>query len=250
MRSEDGSPISPRTLVNKFKLIKSCFSVAERKGVIPKNVLNGATKPECIRNHTMPPPFDIVETLCKLLKMDGSRISDESWTLLPYCFRYTGCRLDEICGLRSESVCVEDGIPCLRVKAGKAALRKQNLFPGGIKTVPVHPRLWPLLCELKRKRSGLLFPDSGIRDIGDKERPNIRHGDVFSAEYNVVSRKIWSKMHVHAWRSYVCSYLTKVAMVPEIVSEDIVGHANGSVHRDYAGLAPLSVRYEAICKLP
>lgn len=250
IRSGDDSVISPRTLVNKFALLKTCFSYAEKKGVIQKCVLNSATKPECHSNPTLPPPFDLVDELCDMRKSDGSRLTDETWRVLPFCFRYTGCRLDEICGMRTESICVEEGIPCMRVEAGKAELRKYNRFPGGIKTIPAHPRLWPLLCEIKTLRSGLLFPDAGIRNIGDKDRPDIRYGYIFSKEFNIAARKIWSKMHVHAWRSYVCSYLTKVAMVPEIVSEDIAGHAGGTVHREYAGLAPLRIRYEAVCKLP
>jgi integrase len=250
MRSDEDATISPRTLVNKFKLIKSCFAFAERKGVVQKNVVCGASKPECNKNNTESPPFELVDALCDFPKIAKSRISDVSWRILPYCFRYTGCRLNEICGMTSESIVVEDGIPCIRVKAGKADLRKNNKFPGGIKTIPVHPRLWDMLRGLRGSRSELLFPDSGVRDIGDKARPYVRHGFYFSMEYNKESRKIWQKMHVHAWRSYVCSYLTKVAMVPEIVSSDIAGHATGTVHRDYAGFAPLRIRYEAVCKLP
>lgn len=249
--ADDGdSGISPRTVANKYSCVRAVFGLAERRGVVTNNVVKRVDKPSFDESHVISPPFDLVDQLCYLPKVPNSCISDDSWRILPLCFRYTGCRLDEICGLMSDGVTVESGIPVIKVRAGKAELRKKSVFPDGVKTVPVHPNLWPHLERLKNTKDGLLFSDGGQRNIGDADRPKIMHGRYFSAEYNVQSRKIWRQMRVHAWRSYVCSYLTKVAGIPEMVSEDIVGHAGGTVHRDYAGLAPLSVRYEAVKKLP
>jgi integrase len=247
---ESEDEISPRTVANKFSCLRSVFALAERRGVVPMNVVNRVDRPPYDEKHVLSPPFDMVDKLCDLPRMADSRLSEETWSTLPLCFRYTGCRLDEICGLLSEGISVEEGIPIIRVRAGKAELRQKNLFPGGMKTVPVHPRLWPHLQQLKKLRHALVFSDSGQRNIGSADRPKISHGRYFSCEYNTQARTIWPHMRVHAWRSYLCSYLTKVAGVPEMVSQDIAGHAGGTVHRDYAGLAPLSVRYEAVKKLP
>lgn len=242
--------IEARTVVNKFKMVKTAFPYAVKRGLLPQNVFNRVETPEYDRRHVLPPPFELVEQLCNLPKIPHSVLTDESWAILPFCFRYTGCRLNEICSSKSDSLFIEDSIPCIKVQAGKAELRKKDLFPDGMKTVPLHPRLWPMLQKLSEKRNGLLFPDAGLKSIGDAQRPKLRYGKYFSSEYNIQSRRVWSQMRVHAWRSYLCSYLTKVAMVPEIVSQDIAGHATGTVHRGYAGMAPLRVRYEAVCKLP
>ena len=77
-----------------------------------------------------------------------------------------------------------------------------------------------------------------------------RYGRHFSRVLLTYARKIWDKMDVHCWRSYVIHYLTKVVQVPETLSEDIVGHARGSANRDYAGRASMEILYPIIKKLP
>lgn len=195
--------------------------------------------------------MDLIEALSTVGRPWLCELDADEWAVIQLTYRYTGARLEEVAGMSAEWVGYEHGIPYLKMRAGKANLRKSNLFEGGFKKVPIHPRLEdPLLSLARRSGGGRLFPNSGMTQINYKKRSAIKYGKEFSKTYLPEARKIWAPMKVHCWRSYVIHYLTKIAQVPEILSMDIVGHAGGTVHRDYAGMADLKTLYEVIKKLP
>ena len=89
-----------------------------------------------------------------------------------------------------------------------------------------------------------------LRQTGIENLVEVFLVDPWRRAWIPLARELFIPMKTHSWKSYVSSYLTKVAGVPETVAEDIAGHAHGSINRDYSGRAPLPQLYEAISKLP
>jgi len=243
--------LSARTVHNDIINLSVMFRWAYRQEYTEKDVFDRIELPQFDKNTTKCPPLDLIDSLSSIPCPNNSRFEDEEWRLLMYTFRYTGARLSEVCGLQAQNVYRMKGIPIIKVKAGKAALRRKDIFIGGFKEVPVHPNIEDLLfSRAARIKSGHMFPNAGKTDEILNGRCETNYGRDFSRAYLTCARKIWDKMHVHSWRSYVIHYLTKVAQVPETLSEDIVGHARGSTNRDYAGRASIEILYPIIKKFP
>lgn len=243
--------LSARTVHNDVLNLSVIFGWAYRQEYTDKNVFDRIELPQFDKNTTKPPPLSLIDALSSIPCPSDSGFEEEEWQLLMDTFRYTGARLSEVCGLQAQNVCRVNGIPIIKVKAGKAALRRKDIFIGGYKEVPVHPAYEDLLfSRAERIKSGDMFPNAGTTDEVLNGRRETNYGHYFSRVYLTYARKIWDKMDVHSWRSYVIHYLTKVAQVPETLSEDIVGHARGSTNRDYAGRASMEILYPVIKKLP
>ena len=193
------------------------------------------------------PPFELVDSLCEIQKPDWCGISQITWETIPYVMRYTGCRVGEAAQLTAKDVFESDGILIMYMVAEKSEGRKSDPFPDGRKEVPVHPKLKPKLEKAMSARpDGFLFPDVGVTYSKHEGKKEAKFGARYRTVWLPLAREIWPLMKVHSWRSYVSKYLTKVAGVPETVSEDICGHARGTINRDYSGRAPLQQLYEAV----
>jgi hypothetical protein len=101
--------------------------------------------------------------------------------------------------------------------------------------VPVHPRLKQHVERVFGERCAYggearLFPLVGT--YVDEERDIIRWGHGWSNHYNDHAKKIWPKMHVHCWRSYAVTEMSRKGIVEEVRCK-LIGHALSSVHAGY-----------------
>lgn len=163
----------------------------------------------------------------------GLGVSDHSFWV-KYAERYTGARCGEICQLTAEDVVEISGVRCLKIFTEKTGMRGQNTRGESKRSVPVHSKLAPFLDRLLAERGqdpkALLFSESGTR-ISTCETFT-RYGSVWAKLYNRHCKAIWSKMKVHAWRSYaICEMAGRG--IPEEVRRRVVGHAIIGVHDGY-----------------
>jgi hypothetical protein len=77
-----------------------------------------------------------------------------------------------------------------------------------LRLVPIHPKLAPLVDRaFARCPTGQLFPCAGHCP---SESKGMLYGYNFSRLYARHAKKIWSKMHIHCWRSYVVTETARV----------------------------------------
>lgn len=148
--------------------------------------------------------------------------------------RWTGARIEEICAL-----------PASRVSDGRLMIEDAKTA-AGCRTVPIHPRLTPVIERLKEAAGpdGYLIP--GLK-------PN-KHGDrsaVVSKWFGRLkkAKKFGEEYVFHSIRHTV-STLLENAGVPENVSADILGHKKTTMtYGLYSGGCSIEVKAAAIARL-
>jgi len=150
---------------------------------------------------------------------------------------YTGCRIEELCKLKPESIVTIDGIQCFNIEDSKTK--------AGIRHVPVHSALKPLLDRLiKDTKDGYLLPSSGGNKYG------IRSDSLSKAFGRLKTSLGYDSRHVfHSVRAMVITQLQR-ADVPGVLIAELVGHETGTVTFDvYAGGHSEEQKAEAIQRL-
>jgi len=199
-----------------------------------------------------PPPLDLIDALSSIPCPSDSGFEDDEWKVLVDAFRYTGARLSELCGLRAEDVHRVNDIPIIEVKVAMIPLRRKGVYRDGYRAIPVHPRLESMLfARAGLIKSGEMFPGSGRCDERMGSRTYTHYGRHFSRLYLRRAREIWSLMHMHSWRLHIIHYFCRVAGVPEVMCEDILGYAHGlRSDRFCSGRAPMEILYSMVKRLP
>lgn len=233
---EEAARLSTKTVHKMVKNLSTFLNWCSNEDLIGKNPALGIDLPTIRRNATQPPPPELADALCSLPPLErAASVGILEWEVLPWFYRFTGARCGEIAQLRVMDVVTIDGILCLSVFIEKANLRSTKNQTDLRRLVPVHPRLQPHLNRvlLERQADGpeaLLFPRAGtyyVKSIDEK-----RWGYGWSNHYNDHAKKVWPKMHVHAWRSYVITELGRRS-IPEEVRRHLVGHVPRDVHASY-----------------
>lgn len=238
--------LSTATVVKTFRNIITFFNWAVKQEMIDKNPAAVVDLPTNKRNYTPPPPRALADALCNVPPPEGSTLGVLEWDVLPRFFRYTGGRLGEVTRLTAEDVVTEHGVRCLRLYTEKTTMRSHRQQGDDQRLVPVHPKLAPLVDRvLERHPTGPLFPHAGHSMC---KKNGMRFGYNFSRLYGRHAKKIWDKMHVHCWRSYVVTETAR-AGIPEEVRMRLVGHVTRTVHQGYNAV-DLSRLKEAVEAIP
>lgn len=150
---------------------------------------------------------------------------------------YTGCRIEELCRLKPEHVIEVDGVRVFNIEDSKTY--------AGIREVPIHPNLFPLVDYLVANPSeGYLLPSSAGNKYG------VRSDSLSKAFGRLKTAMGFGPQHVfHSVRSMVVTQLQR-ADVPGVLIAELVGHETGTVTFDvYAGGHSVAQKQAAIGKL-
>lgn len=150
---------------------------------------------------------------------------------------YTGCRIEELCRLKPEHVIEVDGFRVFNIEDAKTQ--------AGIREVPIHPNLFPLVDHLVANPSeGYLLPSSAGNKYG------VRSDSLSKAFGRLKTAMGFGPQHVfHSVRSMVVTQLQR-ADVPGVLIAELVGHETGTVTFDvYAGGHSVAQKQAAIGKL-
>lgn len=149
----------------------------------------------------------------------------------------TGLRIEEACQLRKESVITVEGIPSLDIEDSKTA--------AGIRQVPVHPDLLPVIERLSQATTdGYLIASSSGNKYG------IRSDSLSKAFGRLKTAMGFSGRHVfHSLRMTAITRMLR-AGVPGPTVANVVGHETGLVTFDvYSQGASPQQKLEAIQSL-
>lgn len=131
----------------------------------------------------------------------------------------TGCRIEEIAQLRTDSLVTIEGILSFKIADSKTA--------AGIREVPVHPALFPLVERLSQATTdGYLIASSGGNKYG------VRSDSLSKAFGRLKTSMGFGPKHVfHSVRSMVITQLLREG-IPGVIVANIVGHETGIVTFD------------------
>lgn len=150
---------------------------------------------------------------------------------------YTGARIEELCQLKVEHIIKPDGIPSIDIVDSKTA--------AGIRQVPVHPALLPIVDRLVKDSSdGYLIPSAS------KNKYGIRSDALSKAFGRLRTAHGFGDQHVfHSIRKTVITQLVRAGIQGPLIAE-LVGHETGTVTFDvYSQGASSTQKLEAISKL-
>lgn len=151
---------------------------------------------------------------------------------------YSGMRIEEICQLQVDNIINVDGIRSFDITDSKTA--------AGIRTVPIHPTLFPVVDRLVQEST-----DGFLIKSDSKNKYLIRSDKLSKAFGKLKTQQGFGKLHVfHSLRATLVTELYR-AYVPEWIVKCIVGHEGGNVTRDsYNQGASPQQKLDALLKLP
>ena len=124
---------------------------------------------------------------------------------------YTGARIEELCAIKLEDITTQSGVQIITITDSKT--------DAGVRTVPVHPALKPLIKRLtKNSEDEYLFSNLASSKYGDR-------CNAIGKRFGRLKEKSgFGKVHVfHSIRKTVITILEN-AGISEGVTADIVGH--------------------------
>lgn len=151
---------------------------------------------------------------------------------------YTGARIEELAKLRVDSIITVEGVQTVDIDKAKSY--------AGIRQVPIHPLLSPVIDRLmKASTDGYLLASSGGNKYG------IRSDPLSKAFGRLKTSLGFGKQHVfHSVRSTAITLLLRNG-VPGPTVANLVGHETGLVTFDvYDQGASPKQKYDAISTLP
>lgn len=228
---------APRTVRRKFSAVRTFWSFLQRKGMVesmgspfqsvplPKQE---KTKKSVARKRQPFEPKQVVEIWRAAQKSGDIKLADLIWIGM-----WTGCRIEEICSLKLDSI----GEDHFRIVDAKTE--------SGRRDVPIHPRLRERLLELvDESRDGYLLSELTTNKYGD------RSNAVGKRFGRLKSGLGYGEPHVfHSIRKTVSTSLEN-AGVAENISSDILGHDKQTMtYGLYSGGTNMKIRLEAISKI-
>ena len=150
---------------------------------------------------------------------------------------WTGCRIEEICSLKTERVFLEAAIPYLDIADAKT--------PAGWRQVPVHNALLRPMADLvKESTDGFLLSGLSVDKFGDRSNTIGHRFGRLKTSLGFDKRYVF-----HSIRKTV-STLLENAGVSENLAADILGHDKPRItYGLYSGGSSLEVKAEALAKL-
>ena len=177
---------------------------------LPK--LRGKAKAETER---LPFTPEDVEKIYKHAKSKGN----DRLCMLIQLGAYTGCRIEELCRLRTESIVAIEGVESFKIEDSKTR--------AGIRSVPIHSHIKPLVNRLAANtKDGYLIPTTSNNKYGNRS-------DGLSKAFGRLKQELsFGKAYVfHSIRKTVITQLQRQD-VPGILIAELVGHETGTVTFD------------------
>jgi integrase len=134
---------------------------------------------------------------------------------------FTGLRIEEVCSLTVDQIIEEDGIRCFDIKDSKTL--------AGIRTVPIHSQLIPLVDRLIMDAKGYpkvaskdayLIPDLGINKYGNRANAVGKRFGRLKTALGFPRKKVY-----HSIRKCVVTQLDRAGFRETSIA-DVVGHDN------------------------
>ncbi|GMV24167.1 MAG: site-specific integrase [Phycisphaerae bacterium] len=217
--------LSTKTVYIHLVIIKQAFKWAARLKRIPSNPFDHISLPEPAPTPQFCPN---AEQMAALL----AAADDEDRPLFTF-LAYTGCRIGEAAELRWEDVVFgEDGGHLLIRRGGSQGTTKT----GGIRRIPIHPELLPVLKGLPRKtdrvftRSPSQFDPEGIEPLNVSKCLNRLR--VAAKTLKLAENQ---RFKLHSFRHFFCSQLAKGG-APERYVRGLLGHRDSTVTDLYFSL--------------
>jgi len=231
---------SPATVGKAIAAVKSVLSFGVNNGLLEANPAVGVKVARKTNGEGAVLPYTVEEARAILeaaTKLDGAN----RW--LPWLMAFTGCRLAEGAGLRTEDVRKVDGLWCISIE--DSAVRRIKTASSR-RVVPLSPTLIEagFLAHVEANRaSGRVF----LEVAADK------HGIVgaaWSKWYGRWARKIVPDRRkvAHSWRHLVEDRL-RDAGVPEDQRDALLGHSSSRMGRRYGAGFSTAVMLEAAKKI-
>lgn len=132
---------------------------------------------------------------------------------------YTGCRIEELCRLRTENIVTIEGVQSFRIEDSKTR--------AGIRSVPIHSKLKSLIDRLAAStKDGYLIPTASKNKYGNRS-------DGLSKAFGRLKQDLsFGKAHVfHSIRKTVITQLQRQNVTGILIAE-LVGHETGTVTFD------------------
>jgi len=228
--------ISPTTICNINRSVKTFYSWCVRKGKLQTNYSTAITDPK--RKRKLEPPLftapDIGTILSGIIykgdKPRGAHKWDASKFWLPLLALYTGARREELAQLHTKDVVEVDGK--LFIKIDDDTEDKHIKNNASRRYVPIHSKLIDFgfndfIGDLVKSKTKRLFPAL-------TKNQNGKYGDSYGKHFNNYLKSIGVKergKNFHSFRSTFISNLANNGVNREI-REKIVGHSGGNVHSD------------------
>ena len=142
------TPISERTQRHYMEYWSMLFNWCVQCGYMANNPVTGLIdKPEATDLTELRPPFErkeLEQIFADIARMpELPRFRKELYPMrywIPLIGLYQGMRLNEICQLHIDDICVVDGVPCIRIRPCEARGQKVK-NSSSIRTVPIHSAL-------------------------------------------------------------------------------------------------------------
>jgi integrase len=233
---------SPNTVSKALAAVKSVLSFGLNNGFITVNPALGikVARKSSTNGDDKVEPYTIEEA--RALLGASSRLEGANrW--LPWLAAFTGCRLAEAAGLRSEDVKQIDDVWCVSIEDSPVRRIKTA---SSRRVIPLAPALIEagfLSYVETTKASGRVFPDVTAD----------RHGVVGAAYSKLYGR--WARKVVadrrkvfHSWRHLVEDRL-RDAVVPEDQRDALLGHSSSRMGRRYGRGFSTAVLLEAVKRI-
>ncbi|WP_257286518.1 tyrosine-type recombinase/integrase [Endozoicomonas sp. SESOKO1] len=132
--------------------------------------------------------------------------------LIPMMGLVTGCRIEELCQLRSEDVKDENGVPYISIREGKTK--------AATRLVPLHPWIaGEVLQQAEKTKGDYLFPALSTREDGKRSDAFSKWFGRVKKKHGVTSRdKAFHSLRVHTATAF------ERGNVPEETATFILGH--------------------------
>ena len=168
---------------------------------------------------------DVVRLLGAAEKENDRQLAQLMWLAM-----WTGCRIEELCALA-----------CADVQSDRIVIKNAKSAAGN-REVPIHSQMASLTVYLKNTSSdGFVLEKLTLNKFGDRSNALGKRFGRLKASLGYEKRHVF-----HSIRKTVATQLEN-ALVPELVSADILGHDKPTMtYGIYSGGTSLSVRKEAI----
>jgi integrase len=232
---------SPATISKAIAALKSVFAFGVNNGLLVANPATGVRVSRRSHGERTRLPYTVEDA--RALLLDASRHQDGTNRWLPWLAAYTGCRLAELAGLRSDDVRQVDGVWCLVIE--DSAVRRIKT-KSSRRTVPLSPVLIEagFLAHVESTRaSGRVFPNVAVDALGTC-------GAAWSKWYARWARRIVPDRRkvFHSWRHLVEDRLRDAA-VPEDQRDALLGHSSSRQGRRYGAGYSVAVLLEAVKRI-
>lgn len=235
----DGLGVTPKTTQRILGALRVYWRYLQRSDIkaVPKEFqpFTGLDLPKKKANgKDSRKPFT-AEQIAELMTASAEKDTDLHWLIVLASF--TGCRIEELCSLKTEHVHLSADIPYIEIEDAKT--------PAGWRQVPIHPSIEPALQGLvKHSDNGYVLKNLTPNKYGDRS-------NAIGKRFGHLKRKLGHGPDrvFHSIRKTVATQLEN-AGVPENVSADILGHEkNTMTYGLYSGGASLKVKVKALEKV-